>query len=60
MKTYNNLFSKICTKENFYKAYKNAIKGKSHYSDVKVIKRIGPHKYLNNLLKEVIDKKYSV
>lgn len=60
MKTYKNLFSKICTEENFRKAYKNAIKGKGHYKDVRMIKRIGPRKYLRNLLKSVVDKEYKV
>lgn len=60
MKTYNNLFSKICTYDNFYKAYKNAIKGKEHYTDVKSIKRYGVHKYLTKLLNEVVNKEYKV
>lgn len=60
MKTYDALFSKICTIENFRKAYKNATKGKSHYKDVKHIRRFGVNKYLKKLLKEVVDKKYKV
>lgn len=60
MKTYNNLFNKICTEENFYKAYKNAVKGKSYYKEVKNIKKIGVKKYINNLREEVFNKKYKV
>lgn len=37
MRTYNNLFNKIHTEDNFYKVYKNVIKGKHHYRDVKNI-----------------------
>lgn len=60
MKTYNNLFNKICTEENFYKAHKNAVKGKSYYKEVKNIKKIGVKKYINNLREEVFNKKYKV
>lgn len=60
MKKYSNLFNKICTIENFRKAYKNATKGKKHYTDVKMIERIGREKYLHELLEEVKNKKYKV
>lgn len=60
MKTYNNLFDKICTIDNFQLAYKNAIKGKKHYKDVKKIEKIGKDKYLNELLEEVKSGQYKV
>ena len=60
MKTYKGLSKKIFTLENFRKAYKNAIKGKKHYKEVKLIERRGPVKYLRELLKEVVDKTYEV
>ena len=60
MKTYKDLSKKIFTLENFRKAYKNAIKGKKHYKEVKLIECRGPIKYLRELLKEVVDKTYEV
>ncbi len=60
MKTYKGLSKKIFTIENFRKAYKNAIKGKKHYKEVKIIERKGSNKYLRNLLKEVVNKTYEV
>ena len=60
MKTYRDLFDRICTFENFQKAYKNAVKGKSHYKDVKMIRQTGVNKYLRSLLDEVRSKQYKV
>lgn len=60
MKQYTGLFEKICTMRNFKVAFKNAIKGKRHYKDVKEIFRIGPNKYLRELLAEVREKEYQV
>lgn len=60
MKTYNNLWDKICNIGNFRVAYKNAVKGKQHYVDVKRIERIGVNKYLCKLLNEVISGDYKV
>ena len=59
MKTYNDLFSKICTYENFLLAYKNAIKGKKYYEEVKLIEK-DSKKYLSKLLEEVRSKQYEV
>ncbi len=39
MKEYDNLFDKICTYENFIKAYDNAIKAKKYYKEVKIIEK---------------------
>lgn len=60
MKRYNNLWDKICNKENFLEAYKSAIKGKGFYTDVKRIEKIGRKKYLNYLLKQVKNGEYEV
>lgn len=59
MKTYNDLFDKICTYDNFRLAYKNASKGKQHYTEVKRINRCIP-RYINKLLKEVKEGTYEV
>ena len=53
MKRYGNLWDKICTIDNFKQAYKNAIKGKKHYEEVKYIEKYGSEKYLLELLEEV-------
>lgn len=60
MKRYGNLWCKICTIDNFKQAYKNAIKGKKHYKEVKFIEEYGSEKYLSELLKEVKENKYMV
>ncbi len=60
MKIYKHLWNKIITIENFKFAYKNATKGKSHYKEVKIIKRKGVFKYLKKLLEEVKTKQYKV
>lgn len=54
MKCYYNLWDKIITNETFEKAYKNAIKGKGHYKEVKRIKRYGWRKYVEELRQSVI------
>lgn len=59
MKTYSNLFEKICTKSNFWDAYQNAIQGKKYYTEVKEIEK-HPEEYLDALLEEVKSKKYKV
>ena len=58
MKKYNNLFKRICTINNFLKAYKNASKGKKDYKEVK---RLGkyPYRYLSKLLKDVRTDSYN-
>lgn len=60
MKVYENLWDNICTIENFKQAYKNAIKGKRHYSEVQDIEQQGVDKYLQNLLEEVKQERYKV
>jgi hypothetical protein len=37
VKSYYNLFEKVTTFENFKLAYKNAVKGKGHYVEVRKI-----------------------
>lgn len=59
MKRYKNLFSKICTFENFRGAYYDAIKNKEHYTEVKIINK-DPDTFLKNLLKEVSSGSYKV
>lgn len=39
MKRINNLFDKICTLDNVYDAYNNAIKGKNHYRNIVAFNR---------------------
>lgn len=58
MKKYNDLFKRICTINNFLKAYKNASKGKKDYKEVK---RLGkyPYRYLSKLLKDVRTDSYN-
>jgi hypothetical protein len=60
MKKYDSLFKDICTIENFRKAFKNAIRGKRHYPEVRRILRNGKERYLWKLLDEVKSKKYRV
>lgn len=60
MKKYNHLWEKICTIDNFKQAYKNAIKGKKYYTEVKQIEAYGVDKYLEELLEEVVQNKYKV
>jgi retron-type reverse transcriptase len=60
MKRYKNLWDKICTLDNFKQAYKNAIKGKRKYEEVKFIEKYGPEKYLSELLEEVKENRYKV
>jgi len=50
MKRYNNLYKKIYDIENIKLAHKNAKKGKSHYSEVKIIEN-NPDKYFNEIHK---------
>ena len=59
MKRYNNLFDKIVTYENFRLAYKNAIKGKKHYTEVKRIER---HRtsFIKKTLEEVKSGTYKI
>lgn len=60
MKRYKDLWSKITTLDNFKQAYKNAIRGKRHYREVKQIEKYGVDKYLSELLEEVKNKTYEV
>ena len=60
MKRYKNLWPKVCNIENFKLAYKNAVKGKKHYTDVRNIEAYGVNKYLEELLEEVSQKRYKV
>ena len=60
MKIYKHLWQEIITLENFKLAYKNAVKGKKHYKEVKMIERYGVNRYLRKLLREVKSKKYTV
>jgi len=48
MKRYNNLYSKIYDMENIKLAHKNAKKGKSHYSEVKMVDA-DPDKYFKEI-----------
>lgn len=59
MKTYNNLFEKICSYENFYIAYENATKGKRHYKEVIEIEK-DKDNFLKSLADEVREMKYKV
>ena len=59
MKTYNNLFEKICSYENFYIAYENATKGKKHYKEVIEIEK-DKDNFLKSLADEVREMKYKV
>lgn len=59
MKTYNNLFEKICSYENFYLAYDNATKGKKYYREVKEIEK-DKDNYIKSLADEVREKRYKV
>lgn len=60
MKVYRNLWSNIITLANFKLAYKNAVKGKKHYKEVRQIERYGVNRYLRKLLAEVKNKTYKV
>lgn len=60
MKKYNDLFNRICTMKNFRIAYKNATKGKKHYTDVRRIEKYGRNNYLRELLSEVKNNRYKV
>lgn len=48
MKRYGNLWDQICDIENIKLAHKNASKGKSHYSEVKMVNS-GPEFYLGQI-----------
>ncbi len=48
MKKYNNLFTKIIDKSNLKQALVNAMRGKSHYSEVKKIK-LNQQRYIDEL-----------
>ena len=57
MKRYGNLFTKICTMDNMRIAFARAIKGKSHYREVKKWKINTDHK-LYKLLNELKTHRY--
>lgn len=46
--------------KNFRIAYKNATKGKKHYTDVRRIEKYGRNNYLRELLSEVKNNRYKV
>ena len=52
MKTYSNLFEKICDINNFRQAYFNAIKGKKWYKEVIEIEK-DRENYIRTLAEEV-------
>lgn len=60
MRSYKGLSSKILTLDNFRLAYKNAIKGKGFYKEVKDINKTGADQYLRGLLEEVKSRRYEV
>jgi len=54
MKRYNNLYQQIYDMENIKVAHKNAMKGKAHYSEVRMVEA-NPDKYfgeIHNMLKD--------
>lgn len=57
MKRYGNLFDKICTMENMRLAFSRAIKGKSHYREVKEWK-VNTERKLQKLLNELKSHRY--
>lgn len=59
MKTYSNLFEKICDINNFRQAYFNAIKGKKWYKEVIEIEK-DRENYIRTLAEEVRTKQYRV
>lgn len=60
MKSYKRLSDQILTLGNFRLAYKNAIKGKGFYKEVKEINASGVDDYLQALLEEVKSRRYRV
>lgn len=59
VKTYNNLFYKICSYDNFFQAYENATKGKKWYKEVLEIEK-DRNNYIKNLADEVRENRYTV
>lgn len=57
MKRYNNIFSKIVEMDNLRLAYKNAKKGKSYYTEVKMIEE-NPDYYLEQIQQMLISGEY--
>ena len=57
MKRYNNIFPKIVEMDNLKLAYKNAKKGKGHYSEVKMIEE-NPDYYLEQIQRMLISGEY--
>lgn len=57
MKRYNNLYPKIYDMENIKLAHKNAKKGKSHYSEVKMVEA-KPDKYFKAIQKMLKNKTF--
>jgi len=57
MKRYGNLFSKIYAMDNLVEAHRNARKGKTHYSEVKMVDA-NPEKYLLLIQDILINKTY--
>ena len=57
MKRHGNLFSKICAFDNLIEAHRNARKGKTHYSEVKMVDA-NPEKFLYIIQDMLINKTY--
>ena len=57
MKRYNNIFPKIVEMDNLRLAYKNAKKGKSYYTEVKMIEE-NPDYYLEQIQQMLISGEY--
>jgi retron-type reverse transcriptase len=57
MKRHGNLYSKICSMENLSLAHINAKKGKSHYTEVKIVNQ-NPEKYLSRIRDNLLNQTY--
>ena len=60
MKAYDNLWDRICNIKNFWAAYRQAVKGKRHYREVKEIEHSGVNRYLRHLLRDIKSGEYRV
>lgn len=60
MKRYKDLWNNVVTLRNFKLAFKNAIKGKKHYDEVRRCSDIGWERRLNMLRRKLKDKTYKV
>ncbi|MFA5693546.1 MAG: reverse transcriptase/maturase family protein [Acholeplasmataceae bacterium] len=57
MKRYGNLFSKIYDFDNLVDAHRNARKGKTHYSEVKMVDA-NPEKYITKIYDMLVNRTY--